>query len=122
MDEIARRIQRKFEQQALDLMTSNVAPSETQGAFCMAHLQYALATMPKPRPNAGKIIESVHMVDCFEDWSDVRSPSRTLRRMRYNASRVYTYKPKPGAYQMPDGSLVMHPAEAVKLRNQIKAG
>jgi hypothetical protein len=116
VDEIAKRMQQMFERQAFGLMTANMPPAEPQRPLCMADLQYAMATMPKPRPNVGKIIESVHMVEQFEDWSKVRSPSRTKRRMRYNGSRIYKQKPKTGAYQMPDGSLVMHPTEAAKLR------
>ncbi len=51
--------------------------------------------------NGVRIIESAAMVDTVDDWSKARSPSRTLRRMRYNAARIRTYKPKTEALQMP---------------------
>lgn len=97
--------------------TSNVAPAP-QEPMTLAKLSATIAAMkaPAPKPNAGKIVESVEMVDRFEDWSKARSPSRTRRRMKYNAHRIYSYKPKTYALQMPDGSLVMHPVMADALR------
>lgn len=119
MDEIAREFGRRLDKMCLDAMTSNV-PTEPQRGLCMADLQFGLIVAGNPRPNVGKIIESIHMTDRVEDWSRVRSPSRTLRRMRYNAHRVYTYKPKQEAMMLPDGSMVMHPAVAARVRNAIK--
>lgn len=63
-------------------------------------------------PNAGHIIESIHMVDGpFEDWSRVRSPGRARRRRlkgyRQNI-RLYT-TPKRDFMKLPDGTLVGHP-------------
>jgi len=112
---------KRFDKMVWDAMTSNIEPSERFGAFSMAHLQLAMLSLPKgpAMPAMAKIVESVHMVDRVEDWSNVRSPSRTKRRMRYNAHRVFRYTPKREAIQMPDGSLVMHPAMAAEIRSAI---
>lgn len=114
---IAEELSRRMESLLMGAMT-NQLPKRVQGEpFSFAMLKRTMDALgPPPPPRVGQIIESIHMVDRHEDWSNVRSPSRTLRRMRYNASRIYTYTPKKEALQMPDGSLVMHPVMAAQLR------
>lgn len=117
---------RRFDQMAMDRLmgasTTNSVASGT-GPLTLEKLNNVLKDLgpPLPRRN-GAIIESTYMVDRFEDWSKARSPSRTRRRMRYNAARIYTYKPKTSALLMPDGSFVMHPVAAQHLRLAIKSG
>lgn len=119
-DAVAQFVQRRMDDMLADAMllgsgnlyTSNLAvPSEP---LTLASIERTIKALgPPPPPRSGQIIESVHMVDRHEDWSKARSPSRTRRRMRYNAARIYTsYTPKKSAFRMPDGSLVMHPAMA----------
>jgi hypothetical protein len=68
-----------------------------------------------------RIIESFHMVDPVEDWSRVRSPARAARRRKKHRQNIRTiYVPKKEAFQMPDGSLVMHPEMARALRDAVK--
>jgi hypothetical protein len=103
-------------------MSSTVEPPRASEPFNMAAaLKMIQDAGPPPPPRLGKIIESAHYVERHEDWSKVRSPSRTKRRMRHNAARIYTYTPKKGAMQLPDGSLVMHPVTARDLRNRMKS-
>jgi hypothetical protein len=67
-----------------------------------------------------RIIESLHMVDTVEDWSQVRSPSRARRRRRMGHPqriRIITV-PKSEAYQIKD-SLIMHPSVAAQLRRSL---
>ncbi len=60
-----------------------------------------------------RIVESTHLtIGPFEDWSNVRSPGRAARRRRQGHQqriRIY-YKPDPTMRQLPDGSLIGHPA------------
>lgn len=114
---MTRRIEDQFVEAMLggSTFTSNISePSEPLTAASILKTMKSLG--PPPLPRAGHIIESAYMVDRHEDWSRARSPSRTRRRMRYNAGRIYTYTPKKEALRMPDGSLVMHPAMAQQLR------
>lgn len=73
-------------------------------------------------PRDALIIESLHMVDGpFEDWSQVRSPSRARRRLRqgYPQKIRRYYTPKPDFLRLPDGALVGHPATVQALRTKI---
>jgi len=116
------RLGRRMDDMILGMMTSNMTPPEPSNPLSFDKLNRMIADLGSPPPpRLGQIVESVHMVDCHEDWSKVRSPSRTLRRMRHNASRIYTYAPKKEALQMPDGSLVMHPVMARELRRKLEA-
>lgn len=120
MDEIQKRFARHLEASLMRSMTSNV-PQTDPGPLTFAKLQSAmqlLADMP-PAPPPVRIVESVHMVDQHEDWSKARSPSRTRRRMRYNAARIVTHTPKKEAYQLPTGELVMHPKMAREFRRRM---
>lgn len=61
------------------------------------------------------------LIGPFEDWSDVRSPSRAERRRRRGFPqriRLY-YKPDPSVYQIA-GKYVMHPVTARQLRERIE--
>lgn len=117
MDELRRRLDKMMLDAIGGCTTSNVPPPE-QRPFTMADLQWAMIQLGKPRgPPPVKIVESIYMTDEIIDWSLARSPSRTKRRMRYNAARLRRYVPKKEAVQLPDGSLVMHPATAAHLRN-----
>lgn len=117
-DQLAARIERQMMDSLLGACTSAVP--QAQEPFTFDKLLAAVESLgPPPPPNAGRIVESAAMVDRFEDWSKVRSPSRTRRRMKYNAHRIYTYKPKTYALQLPDGSLVMHPVMADYIRRNV---
>jgi hypothetical protein len=79
-----------------------------------------------------RIIEDATMVDAIEDWSDVRSPSRARRRMRYGHRQniKIAYVPKKEIYQIGGGfhpvpggpAFVMHPVMAEELRRKIVNG
>lgn len=73
--------------------------------------------------NGLHIIESAHVVvGPFEDWSQVRSPSRARRRRRQgHPQRIrFYYKPNPNAFHDPsNGVLYMHPATAAELRRKL---
>jgi hypothetical protein len=69
-----------------------------------------------------RITTSPHLtVGPFEDWSQVRSPSRAERRRRQgHAQRIrYYYKPSPDLLRLPDGSYVGHPETVARLRQMI---
>lgn len=67
-----------------------------------------------------RIIESLLMVEPYEDWSRVRSPARAARRRKKHRQNIVTRnKPRRDALQMPDGSLVMHPEMARLLRARL---
>lgn len=69
-----------------------------------------------------RLIESAQMVDGpFEDWSDVRAPSRAARRRKMgHKQRIrFFYKPKPSFLKLPDGTLVGHPETVSRLRAAI---
>lgn len=104
---------------AMQACTSNV-PQPDIGAFTLDKLREAMdltqLLSPPPPPRLGAITESWAMTERIEDWSKVRSPSRTRRRMRYNADRVYRLAPRKDVLRMPDGSLVMHPVTAQQFR------
>jgi hypothetical protein len=97
-------------------------PSPGAGAFSLENLRQSIHMMAAASTGAareGHILESSLMVDLVEDWSKARSPSRTRRRMRYNAARIRTYVPQTHALRMPDGTLVMHPAMAARVRQAL---
>jgi hypothetical protein len=70
--------------------------------------------------NGLKIVESIHLTVPYEDWSEVRSPSRAIRRMRQgHRQRVrYLQVPDPNAYRIGD-TVHMHPETARQLRRMI---
>jgi hypothetical protein len=121
MDEIQKRFARHLDASLMRQMTSNV-PQPDPGPLTLSKLQTAMQLLAACRqaPPPVRIVESVHMVDQHEDWSKARSPSRTRRRMRYNAARILTYTPKKEAYQLPTGELVMHPTMAQEVRRRMK--
>jgi hypothetical protein len=64
-----------------------------------------------------QIIEDPNMVTPYEDWSQVRSPSRAARRRHKHPQRIVTrYRPMETAYRI-GGRIVMHPELARLLRN-----
>jgi hypothetical protein len=74
-----------------------------------------------------RIIEDPGMLDPYEDWSQVRSPSRAKRRMRrhhrfkkFKQRMIVRYRPKKEALRL-GGALVMHPVMADALRNELRA-
>jgi len=68
-----------------------------------------------------RIFESVHLTKPFEDWSQVRSPSRARRRMKKHKQRIrYLQVPDPNAYEI-NGAIVMHPETARKFRAELAA-
>lgn len=72
-----------------------------------------------------RIIEDPGMVDWIEDWSDVRSPSRAIRRRKRGFPQRITRRavPKTVAYSI-EGKLVMHPemARLLRLKAEKEAG
>lgn len=71
-----------------------------------------------------RIIEDANMFDTAEDWSNVRSPSRARRRMKYGHRQniKFVHTPKKEAYSIDGGrTLIMHPAMAHALRQATKA-
>ena len=70
-----------------------------------------------------RLIESVHMViGPFEDWSQVRSPGRARRRLkRGHPQRIrFYYKPDPNLLQLPNNTIVGHPATLARLRKELQ--
>lgn len=68
-----------------------------------------------------RIIESTEMVDWHEDWSEVRSPARARRRMHKHPQRIKRYSVhKTEAFQLPNGTLIMHPEMARKLKRKLE--
>jgi hypothetical protein len=67
-----------------------------------------------------QIIESIYLTVPYEDWSDVRSPSRARRRMRrgFKQRIHYLQIPDPNTYRV-GGVLHMHPETARKLRAEL---
>lgn len=62
-----------------------------------------------------RVIESVHMVEPWEDWSKVRSPSRARRRQRqgHRQNIAFRTRPSPGLIQTAD-TLYGHPETIAK--------
>lgn len=67
-----------------------------------------------------RIIESPHLTEMIEDWSDVRSPGRAARRRRYgHRQRIrYVEVPKRVVLQL-GNALVMHPDLARQVRDLV---
>lgn len=86
-------------------------------------LRQAIATIESERvmPNAGRIIESEMCADQHLDFSGCRSPSRAARRLRRGVRGhvKVTMIPWKHGYQMPDGSLLMHPVTARALKEKL---
>lgn len=63
-----------------------------------------------------RVIESVHMVEPWEDWSRVRSPSRARRRQRqgHRQNIAYRTRPSTGLIQTAD-TLYGHPETIAKV-------
>jgi hypothetical protein len=70
-----------------------------------------------------RIIEDSNMHDKVPDWSACRSPSRSKRRHRQgHKTRMFLREePWTRAYQLPNGTLAMHPSMARKLKAAIQA-
>lgn len=65
-----------------------------------------------------RLIADRHMVDVVEDWSEVRSPSRAVRRLRQGHRQRIRYReiPKPDIIHLPgEGVMVAHPETIAKL-------
>lgn len=77
--------------------------------------------VPQMQPNAGCIIENIHMVaGPFEDWSRVRSPSRAKRRRAKHRQNIRLYyTPRKDFLKLPDGTMVGHPATVRHLMRTI---
>lgn len=102
-----------------------VAHAEARNAI-LSKMDAAILTlgvMPKAAPpKLGLIRENIFLVD-----SDVREVKRTWRErlftlpwQPFKATRTeITTTPSKVCYQMPDGSLVMHPATAAELKRQL---
>jgi len=68
-----------------------------------------------------EICESVLLTIPVEDWSSVRSPGRARRRRaKHRQNIIIRRDPDPNGYQMPDGSIHMHPETARKLRQALQ--
>jgi hypothetical protein len=119
--DIAKKLAQDMNRLMYGAMTNNVEPPPSAPLNMASVLKMIQDAGPPPPPKLGKIIESVHYVERHEDWSKARSPSRTKRRMRHNATRIYTYTPRKDAMQLPDGSLVMHPVTARHFRNRTES-
>jgi hypothetical protein len=70
--------------------------------------------------NGLRIVESLHLTVPHEDWSEVRSPSRAIRRMKYGHRQQIRHLqlPDPNAYRIGD-TVHMHPETARQLRRMI---
>lgn len=68
-----------------------------------------------------QIIEDWRMTDTVEDWSQVRSPSRAIRRLKRGFPQriVYRQVPKQHAVQM-GNRVIVHPEIARQLRDEIE--
>lgn len=68
-----------------------------------------------------RIVETIHMVDTVEDWSDVRSPSRAARRRRQGHKQRIKFMTVPKPYGIEsNGVLFVHPDTARQIRETIK--
>lgn len=65
-----------------------------------------------------KIIESLDMIDIYEDWSRVRSPSRAARRRRqgHKQNIIIRGTPKKYGIKLENGDVMVHPLFAARLR------
>lgn len=72
-----------------------------------------------PRMLNTRVIEDAGMV--LHDWSACRSPARARRRLKLGHPQHVIITPRPGGLMLPDGTVVMHPAEAAKLRERLAA-
>jgi hypothetical protein len=76
------------------------------------------------RMGSVRICESAHCADRHLDTSACRSPARALRRWRKRGIKgriALIVTPWRHAYQLPDGTLVMHPTVAKALREKTLA-
>lgn len=68
-----------------------------------------------------RIVETIHMTDTVEDWSDVRSPSRAARRRRQGHKQRIKFRTVPKPYGIEsNGVLFVHPETARQIREMIK--
>jgi len=69
-----------------------------------------------------RFIHNDHLVDGpFEDWSQVRSPGRALRRRKMGHAqrvRIY-YLPSKKLLKLPDGTIVGHSATLHELAREV---
>lgn len=93
------------------------------GTLTLDDLRQTIATFKceLAMPNAGRIVESEMCADQVADFSLCRSPARAARRLKRGIrGRVkITSVPWRHGYQMPDGSLLMHPVAARALREKL---
>lgn len=71
-----------------------------------------------------RIFESEAVGDAWQDWSQVRSPSRALRRLKrgFKQRIVTRYKANGKAIQDKINTVIyMHPDDAVKFRAMVAA-
>lgn len=70
-----------------------------------------------------RIIEDINMVDYREDWSQVRSPSRALRRRKrgHRQRIVIRSVPRKDVFVIGNHTMVMHPTVAAELWRMTKA-
>ena len=69
---------------------------------------------------ATRLVETENATEAAEDWSRVRSPARTWRRMKrgFHNRNIRHYR-KPTAYKM-GGVIYIHPTLARAVREQVK--
>lgn len=94
----------------------------TETSYETVQMSYRLFQTIKPF-NELRIIETVHMTRTVEDWSGVRSPSRTARRLRQghrNKNIKILSVPRDDAFlDEKSGNLYIHPQKATELRRQL---
>ena len=101
---------------------TNTAPAEP---LTIEKMRDAMALLNKVPPPMPRIVESALMVEDGEPYEKPRTwkerlftrPWRPLKAMRWVMPKV----PRSGAIQLPDGTLVMHPTVAAKVRSVLGA-
>ncbi len=101
---------------------TNTAPAEP---LTIEKMRAAMALLNKLPPPMPRIVESALMVEDGEPYEKPRTwkerlftrPWRPLKATRWVMPQV----PRSGAIQLPDGTLVMHPTVAAKVRSVLGA-
>jgi len=65
-----------------------------------------------------RVILDANLIECVQDWSQVRSLSRAKRRlsMGHKQNIKSRYKPVDKVFFLSDGTAVMHPEVAKKIK------
>lgn len=86
----------------------------------LAKLSAIIHEMKADKMQAVRVIETVNATTPYEDWSKVRSPSRTRRRLKRGfPNRNIVTRQKPAAYRL-NGVLYVHP-EIARAVHQVMA-